>query len=179
MIEETEILHKDYKKIKHPHKKKKEWALVIKHCTVSYSMTRFHVSIERRNWNKQIQTAILKVNTSEDIQKKVYTFFFSLLYGFYNQVWFQRKTKMASAGALTLKWLNFMRHFQASAIRTVKMYYYLTPNFGLQLSINLTTTKNLYITLIFQITGRNFYTELHFKRGLGRIVLGKYIFSII
>lgn len=39
-------------------------------------MTRFHVSIERRNWNKQIQTVILKVNTSEDIQKKVYTFFF-------------------------------------------------------------------------------------------------------
>lgn len=71
--EETEILHKDYKKIKHP--QKNECALVIKHCTVSYSMTRFHVSIERRNWNKQIQTAILKVNTSEHIQKKVCTFF--------------------------------------------------------------------------------------------------------
>lgn len=83
--EETEILHEDYKKIKHP--QNNECALVIKHCTVSYSMTRFHVSIERRNWNKQIQTAILNVNTSEHIQKKVCTFFsfcvdFTIKFGF-------------------------------------------------------------------------------------------------
>jgi len=66
-------------------------------------MTRFHVSIERRNWNKQIQTAILKVNTSEDIQKKVYTFFFSFCMDFTIKFGFREKTKMAFAGASTLK----------------------------------------------------------------------------
>lgn len=58
---------------------------------------------------KQIQTAILKVNTSEHIQKESLYIFFFLLYGFYNQVWFQRKTKTASAGASTLKRLHFCR----------------------------------------------------------------------
>lgn len=76
----TQRLQKD-KTTTQKERKKKECALVIKHCTVSYSMTRFHVSIER-NWNKQIQTAILKVNTSEHIQKKVYTFFFSFCMDF-------------------------------------------------------------------------------------------------
>lgn len=110
---------------------------------------------------KQIQTAILKVNTSEHIQKKVYTFFFFLLYGFYNQVWFQRKTKMAFAGASTLKRQNFMGHVQASAVRIVNIHYY------------------YLIFFISQIIGLKFYIELHFRRGLGRIVLGKYIFCII
>lgn len=68
-------------------------------------MTRFHVSIERRNWNKQIQTAILKVNTSEHIQKKVYTFFsfcmdFTIKFGFREE---EEEEKTNKFWALTLK----------------------------------------------------------------------------
>ena len=47
-------------------------------------------SIERRSFTKQIQTAILKGNT---LKESLYIVFFPFfLHGFYNQVWFQRRT---------------------------------------------------------------------------------------
>lgn len=47
---------------------------------------------------KQIQTAILKVNTSEHIQKKVYTFFFSFCMDFTIKFGFREKQKRPLQG---------------------------------------------------------------------------------